>query len=294
MDSDRLSVLIVEDHALFGESLKLGLESDPQFNVLGLLRNGLDAVNFCKQSRQDTPRPDIILMDICMPEMNGIEATQQIKRVTPDVKIIVITSLKDRKAVATALAVGADAYCTKETSLERLRQIINLVRDGVPWVDPQLAHFILQEFVGSTLSQPPVQATPSLSKLADKPVAPQSSNKPLPSPPRQVQPRTALPAHRPMDPDTALLAPAFENMTKDRVHASVLTAREIEILKLIAENRSNQEISDLLGMNIEWVSGYIRTVLRKLAVDNEVQAVQKGLNDGILLNAPLLESEQLA
>jgi DNA-binding NarL/FixJ family response regulator len=111
--------------------------------VVGEAENGVQAVGLAKETT-----PDVILMDIGLPEMDGIEATQKIKAAMPDVRIIMLTSKDNEQDVLAALAAGADAYCMKGIAPETLVVAIEAVREGTAWLDPAIARLVLSRFQG--------------------------------------------------------------------------------------------------------------------------------------------------
>lgn len=131
-------ILIVEDYELSRNGLQFGFKKDSRFQIVGEAENGEEALALVK-----TLDPDIILMDIAMPVMDGIEATQLIKTDYPDAKVIMLTSRQENDEVYASLAAGADAYCMKDISTERLMQVIDMVADGAFWLDPSIAKLIM-------------------------------------------------------------------------------------------------------------------------------------------------------
>jgi DNA-binding NarL/FixJ family response regulator len=136
-------VLIVEDHQMTLVGLKMLLEKNETVDVVGTAGNGLEAVKLAS-----TVNPDIILMDIGLPEMDGIEATQKIKQAHPGARIIMLTSKDNEQDVFAALAAGADAYCMKGISIEALTTAIDAVKEGTAWLDPAVARMVLGRFQG--------------------------------------------------------------------------------------------------------------------------------------------------
>lgn len=137
--SQVIDVLLVEDHELTRQGLAYGLGKFPHLNVVAEAENGQDALGLI-----ETHHPQVVLMDIVMPVMNGIKAAKCIKEKFPDVKILMLTSHADQEKVFDAFAAGADGYCMKEVKTERLAQVIEMVLDGVVWLDPGIANFILK------------------------------------------------------------------------------------------------------------------------------------------------------
>jgi len=140
-DGFRISVLLVEDHEITRFSLRKSLEKFPQLNVIGEAVDGVDAVN-----RTLELQPEVVLMDIGLPGLSGIEATRKIKGETPDVRIIMLTSYEDEERTCGALAAGADAYCSKNIATTELVKAIEKVSDGHCWLDPVVAKHVVKVF----------------------------------------------------------------------------------------------------------------------------------------------------
>lgn len=142
--SAKTKVLIVEDHQMTLVGLKMLLEKNNGFEVVGEALNGVEAVRLAERQQ-----PEVILMDIGLPEMDGIEATQKIKATHPGVRIIMLTSKDNEQDVFAALAAGADAYCMKGISIEALSNAIDAVKEGTAWLDPAVARMVLGRFQGT-------------------------------------------------------------------------------------------------------------------------------------------------
>lgn len=143
-------VLIVEDHQMTLVGLKMLLEKDNGIEVVGEAGNGLEAVTLASSTQ-----PEIILMDIGLPEMDGVEATQKIKQNHPGIRIIMLTSKDNEQDVFASLSAGADAYCMKGISIEALTAAIEAVKEGTAWLDPAVARMVLGRFQGSTPAPEP-------------------------------------------------------------------------------------------------------------------------------------------
>lgn len=135
-----LRILIVEDDAMLQLGLQAMLEQQPQFAVIGIADNGYRAVEMARQLQ-----PDLILMDVGLPYLDGIAATQQIKAAQPQIKVIMLTSHPMKTHATTAFASGADAYCIKGNSHTGLLTAIAAVRDGATYIDAQIARCIVQQ-----------------------------------------------------------------------------------------------------------------------------------------------------
>jgi DNA-binding NarL/FixJ family response regulator len=159
-------VLIVEDHQMTLVGLKMLLEKNESIEVVGEAANGLEAV-----TRADSTKPDVILMDIGLPEMDGVEATQKIKQAHPGIRIIMLTSKDNEQDVFASLSAGADAYCMKGISIESLTASIEAVKEGTAWLDPAVARMVLGRFQGGApINEPAAGSQPDAAVLADCPL----------------------------------------------------------------------------------------------------------------------------
>ena len=147
-----LRVFLVEDHEPFRLALKAKLERIADFTVIGEARDGMEAVELAHRLK-----PDVILMDIEMPFIDGIEATQRIKRGSEQVGIVILTAHEHDDEILAAFAAGADGYCLKNADINRIALAVRTVADGAAWLDPAVAKRVLR----ATGSLPATQATPT-------------------------------------------------------------------------------------------------------------------------------------
>lgn len=133
-----LRVLIAEDHELTKIGLMHSLQKSEIIEIVGDADDGQEAVK-----KTQILKPDIVLMDLSMPVMDGIQATKKIKESLPETKIVILTSHKKQEEVLAALTSGANAYCLKDIKPERLIQALVLVMDGVLWIDPSIANILV-------------------------------------------------------------------------------------------------------------------------------------------------------
>lgn len=199
-----IRVLFVDDHEMVRIGVSSYLSAQSDIEVIGEADNGKTAIELALQLR-----PDIILMDLVMEEMDGIEATRQIIEEWPEAKIIIVTSFLDDEKVYPALQAGATSYMLKTS---KASEIANAVR---------------ATFKGQIVLEPEV-TDKMMMKMREKKVTP--------------------------------------------LHEE-LTAREMEILLLMAEGRSNQEIADRLFIALKTVKTHVSNILSKLQVQDRTQAV---------------------
>ena len=138
------NILIVEDHELTRFGLKTTFENVDYIDNIYEADSAETAIQVFNENNID-----IIIIDLGLPNMNGIEATKQIRSSNKDVKIIILTSHNDEKEVLNSLKAGANAYCSKEINPQRLIQVVQSVADGAAWFDPSIAHIVLKASANS-------------------------------------------------------------------------------------------------------------------------------------------------
>lgn len=138
------NILIVEDHELTRFGLKTTFEGVDYVENIYEADSAEAAIEIFNNNNID-----LIIMDLGLPNMNGIEATQKIRSSNKDVKIIILTSHNDEKEVLNSLKAGANAYCSKEINPQRLITVVQSVADGAAWFDPSIAHIVLKASASS-------------------------------------------------------------------------------------------------------------------------------------------------
>ncbi len=204
-----IKVLLVDDQDILVEGLRLILGKEDDIQICGTANNGRKAYEMCKWNR-----PDVVLMDIKMPEVDGVDATKMIKRDFPDIRIIVLTTFNDDEYIYDALKNGASGYLLKDTSPDKIAEAVRTVHNGGALIQSEVAIKVLDKF----------------SELAKG------------SKDRQKDPRMEL-----------------------------LTERELEICRLIAEGKNNREIADELYLSEGTVKNHITKVLIKLDLRDRTQ-----------------------
>ena len=143
-----IRLLIADDHRVVREGLQLMLALDPELEVVGGAANGDDAVRLARQLR-----PDLVLMDLQMPVLDGIAATAAIRREVPETEVLVLTSVLQDASVVGAIRAGAIGYLHKDTDGDELRQAIKAAAGGRVWLSPQAATWLMREMQAPQASE---------------------------------------------------------------------------------------------------------------------------------------------
>ena len=151
---NRIRVLIVDDHDMLREGLHAFLKAFPDLQLVGEAASGVEAVRLCRELN-----PDVVLMDLVMPEMDGVTAIRLIHQAQPAVKIIALSSFGEDELVRAALNAGATSYLLKNISADRLAEAIRATRAGLPTLAPEVTHALID---GSDVnaSSPASELTP--------------------------------------------------------------------------------------------------------------------------------------
>lgn len=145
-----IRVLLADDHSVVRQGLRMFLGLDPELEVIGEARNGVEAVQMAQELN-----PDVVLMDILMPEMDGLEATRRIRAAQPDTEVIALTSVLENEKVFDAIRSGAIGYLLKDTESEELRRAIKAAAAGQVQLSPQAAARLLRD---ERASEPQMEA----------------------------------------------------------------------------------------------------------------------------------------
>lgn len=250
-----LNVLIAEDHELARYGLVLTLEEHPGVKVVAEAENGQQALELV-----ETSQPNLVLMDIGMPVMDGITATQKLKKSHPEIKVVMLTSHQQPEEVMASLGAGADAYCMKDIRVDRLIQVMESVLDGALWLDPLIAKLVLNQL--------PIFEVRSAGAPGHPPT------EPLPN----VHASTAFLANPPAG-DRSEETLHVQHRVRYNVH---LTERELEVLQLVVEGLSNKEIAARLQVTAHTAKAHVSNIIQKLAVDDRTQAAVKAIQQGLV------------
>ncbi len=210
----KIKLLLADDHKMVREGLKAFFAPTDEFEVVAEASNGIEAVRLAGQTK-----PDIVLLDLLMPELDGIEAAQKIREAIPDLKIIIITSSLEESKVIAAIRAGASGYLLKDSSPTEIENAIRKVYGGDTVFPSRITNILVKE-----LSRQDAQSA----------------------------------------------------------NAVTLTERETDILMLLANGLSNQEISERLFLSVWTVRTYVTTILDKLGVENRTQAALYAIKEGLV------------
>lgn len=244
--SSPIRILLVEDHALTRVGIKTVLRREADLDVVGEASNGEEAI-----AQAEALKPDVILMDVGMPVLDGIQASKKIIDSGSTAKIIMLTQHDNEQDILASLAAGASGYCLKDVESARLYMAVRTVHAGDAWLDSAIAGKVLKLYSKNVL---PVMAA----EQAGAPAAPEKAA--LESAP----------------------SPGLKAFEPDRPYAEPLSPRELEVLGLIVEGLSNQQISDRLIISLPTTKTHVRNILNKLAVDDRTQAAVHAMRRGIV------------
>jgi DNA-binding NarL/FixJ family response regulator len=140
--AEKKRIVIAEDHTILREGLRMLLASNPEFEVVGEAQDGLEAIRAV-----ETQRPDLILMDLSMPRMNGMGAIQEIKKQVPNTKILVLTVHKTEEYILTTLKAGADGYILKDATHSELMLAIDNIFSGKSYLSPGISEKVIEGYL---------------------------------------------------------------------------------------------------------------------------------------------------
>ncbi len=163
-----IRVILIEDHDLTRVGIRAALQQREGFEVIGDARDAKSGLKLLKSAQ-----PDIAIVDVGLPDMTGIEMTQQFKQeVNGDnhTRILIMTLQDSEDTILAAFAAGADSYCMKDASIDKLAQAIQVTAEGNAWIDPAIARVVLQQSQKSYASnqQSPETATIAINRLSDE------------------------------------------------------------------------------------------------------------------------------
>jgi len=209
-------IIVADDHILMRQGLRMMIESQPDLEVVGEAGDGLELLK-----RLQTITPDMVLVDVAMPRLRGIEAVREIRSLYPCIRILVVTMHKSRQYIYHAFAAGADGYLLKEDSDSELLLAIQTVRRGKTFLSP-----LLQQGLPEDL--------------------------------------------------------AFLLRSGGKLESTLLTVREAEVLKLIAEGAPNREVADLLCISPRTVEHHRASIMKKLNFKSLADLIKYAIRKGYI------------
>jgi DNA-binding NarL/FixJ family response regulator len=212
-----VKLLLVDDHAVVREGLRAVLEPGGEMRVAGEAAGGLEAIERFRELR-----PDLVLLDVGMPGMDGLAACRRIREEDPEARVLILTVHAEEQFFFEALRAGAHGYVLKRSTGNELRQAIRAVVGGRTWLSPELAGSLVEDFVGRA---------------------------------REGE-------------DGRLLG--------------VLSAREREVLKLVAEGHTNSEVAKLLSISVKTVQTHRAHAMEKLGLHERTGLVRYAIRTGLI------------
>ena len=210
-----IRVLLVDDHTIFREGVRALLSGYDDIEVVGEAADGREAINKVNQLR-----PDVVLMDIAMPGLGGLEATLELRKLQPESRVLILTQYDNREYVFPILKAGAAGYVLKHAAATDLVSAIRAVYAGGSFLHPAVAKTVLDRYL--TQQQPSEDPYESLSD------------------------------------------------------------RETQVLRLVAEGRTNREIAELLVLSIKTVMGHRANMMEKLGIHNRTELVKYAIRHGLI------------
>ncbi len=211
-----IHVVIADDHAIVRDGIRALLAAAEDIEVVGEAADGAEAIEACRRLR-----PDLVVMDIAMPGLGGLEATLQIRKELPDVKVLVLTQYDDREYIRRFLKLGVAGYVLKKRAGAELVAAVRAAASGGLVLDPDVAREAMRERDGSAAS-------------------------------------------RAADPYDSL------------------TDREKQVLKLVAEGRSNKEVAELLDISVKTAMSHRERIMEKLDLHSRTDLIRFALRRGVI------------
>ncbi len=226
--SEGVRVLLADDHDIVRDGLRALLEMAGDIRVVGEARTGREAV-----AQAERLRPNVVLMDISMPELDGVEACRRIRQQAPEVRVLFLTMHEADEYLFRALRAGAAGYVIKRTATADLLAAVRAVARGESFLSPSMTHALLMEYAERTGRPSPEAAA---------------------------------------EPGGDAAGDAYET----------LTGREREVLQLVAEGSTNQEIADQLHLSVKTVQTHRAAVMEKLGLRDVTHLVRYAVRRGLV------------
>lgn len=220
----KINLMLVDDHEMIRSGLKSLLQTEEDLHVVGEASNGAEALEKIADLR-----PDVVVMDISMPVMDGLEATKRMTRQFPETAVLVLTVHEDKQYFFQMLQAGAKGYVTKEAAADELVAAIRTVADGHVYLLPALARWLLEDY----------------NQLAKQNLA-------------------------------------ADNDNADTTGLEVLSAREREVLELVAQGNTTPRIAEVLDLSPKTISRHRERIMNKLNMHSTAELVKFAIRTGLV------------
>ena len=225
----KIRLMLVDDHEVIRVGLKTFLQTQPDFEVVAEAGNGEDAVKRAMESH-----PDVILMDISMPGVDGMEATRRLRMLCPKCLVLALTVHDDKQYLMQMLAAGASGYITKQAAAEELVEAIHTIASGNVYLQPALARWLLEDY----------------QRLSGQRASP-----------RAVQ---------------------AEEADGRVVGLEILSLRERQVLEMVAQGVSNQDIGQRLELSHKTIARHRERIMKKLNMHSRTELVKFAIRTGLV------------
>jgi len=213
---EKIKILLVDDHTILRDGIRVLIGEEPDLEVVGEAEDGRTAVELAGKCT-----PDVVVMDIGLPLLNGLEATRQIKKFYPCVKVLILTMHENEEYIRSVLAAGASGYLLKDAAARELIHAIRTVYQGDSVLSPPVTRLVLNDYLRWGGLEP--------------------------------------------DPEE-----------------DCLTAREREVLQLIAEGHTNKEIAEILCLSIKTVGAHRHNLMKKLDLHNQGELIKYAIQKKVI------------
>lgn len=210
-----IKIILADDHKIFCEGLRFMLEDQPGIEVIATAPDGITAAKLTRELS-----PDVVIIDIGMPNLNGIEATRRINAENQDVKIIALSMHSDKRFVAEMFKAGASGYLLKDSDFDELITAINTVMEDNPYISPAVAKMVIKDYVKSLRED-----------------------------------------------NTSVF--------------DILTAREREVLQILAEGKNTHQIAAALYVSEKTVEAHRRQIMNKLGINSVAGLIKYAIREGL-------------
>lgn len=211
----KINILLADDHKIIREGLRALIEKQSDMEVAAEAQDGLETVKLARKLS-----PDVIIMDIGMPGMNGIDATRQIVAEAQNIKVIALSMHSDRRFVLQMLKAGASGYLLKDSAFEELVVAIHTIMNNQPYLSPRITDVVVKEYL--------------------------------------------------------------HNLSKNESTVfSILTAREREVLQLIAEGKNTKQIASILNISVKTIETHRQQIMEKVGVHSVAELTKYAIREGL-------------